>query len=115
MLRKHLLHKIVTCTGTLKAAPTIQNWGELAEITLCQVITFHNQRGGEVSKIRQLRMYIFIICILCRLDMVEIEGKRGRELPLLLMPDIKEAMEILVKKRRSQHQSKQQVFLYPPV
>ena len=58
---------------------------------------------------------IFIICILCRLDMVEIEGKRGRELPLLLMPDIKEAMEILVKKRRSQHQSKQQVFLYPPV
>ena len=47
--------------------------------------------------------------------MVEIEGKRGRELPLLLMPDIKEAMEILVKKRRSQHQSKQQVFLYTPV
>ena len=36
--------------------------------------------------------------------MVEIEGKRGREVPLLLMPDIKEAMEILVKKRRSQHQ-----------
>ena len=47
--------------------------------------------------------------------MVEIEGKRGREVPLLLMPDIKEAMEILVKKRRSQHQFKRQVFLYPPV
>ena len=57
----------------------------------------------------------FIKCIICRLDMVEIQGKRGRELPLLLMPDIKEAMEILVKKRRSQHQPKQQVFLYPPV
>ncbi|CAH3177568.1 unnamed protein product [Porites lobata] len=49
------------------------------------------------------------------LDMVEIEGKRGRQVPLLLMPDIKKAMEILVKKRQSQHQSKQQVFLYPPV
>ena len=47
--------------------------------------------------------------------MVEIEGKRGRQVPLLLMPDIKKAMEILVKKRQSQHQSKQQVFLYPPV
>lgn len=47
--------------------------------------------------------------------MVEIEGKRGRELPLLLMPDIKEAMKILVKKTQSQHRSKQQVFLYPPV
>ena len=47
--------------------------------------------------------------------MVEIEGKRGRELPLLLMPDIKEAMEILVKKRRGQHQLKRQVFLYPPL
>lgn len=46
--------------------------------------------------------------------MVEIEGKRGREVPLLLMPDIKKAMEILVKKRQSQLQSKQ-VFLYPPV
>ncbi|CAH3020709.1 unnamed protein product [Porites evermanni] len=40
--------------------------------------------------------------------MVETEGKSGRELPQLLMPDIKEAMEILLKKRRGQHQSKQQ-------
>ena len=47
------------------------------------------------------------------MDMVETEGKSGRELPQLLMPDIKEAMEILLKKRRGQHQSKQQVFLYP--
>ena len=47
--------------------------------------------------------------------MVEIEGKRGREAPLLLMPDIKEAMEILVKKRRHHHQFQPQVFLYPPV
>ena len=31
VLRKHTLQKIVTCTETLKAAPTIQNWGELAE------------------------------------------------------------------------------------
>ena len=30
--------------------------------------------------------------------MVEIEGKRGRQVPLLLMPDIKKAMEILVKR-----------------
>lgn len=32
--------------------------------------------------------------------MVEIEGKRGRKVPVLLTPDIKEAMDILVKKRR---------------
>ena len=50
VLRKHLLQKIVTCTATLKAAPTIQNWGELAETTLCRVITFNKRRGGEVSK-----------------------------------------------------------------
>ena len=56
MLKEHLLHKIVTCTGTLEAAPTIQNWGELAEITLCQVTTFQNRAGGEVSKMLQLRM-----------------------------------------------------------
>ena len=50
VLRKHLLQKIVTCTETLKAAPTIQNWSELAETTLCRVITFNKRRGGEVSK-----------------------------------------------------------------
>ena len=50
MLRKHLLQKIVTCTETLKAAPTIQNWSELAETTICRVITFNKRRGGEVSK-----------------------------------------------------------------
>ena len=41
--------------------------------------------------------------------------QKGTELPLLLTTDIKEAMEILLKKRWGQHQSKQQVFLYPPV
>ncbi|CAH3186017.1 unnamed protein product, partial [Porites lobata] len=50
VLRKRLLQKIVTCTETLKAAPTIQNWSELAETTLYRVITFNKQRGGEVSK-----------------------------------------------------------------
>ena len=50
MLRKHILQKIVTCIETLKAATTIQNWGELAETTLCRVITFNKRRGGEVSK-----------------------------------------------------------------
>ena len=32
--------------------------------------------------------------------MVEIEGKRGRKVPVLLTPDIKGAMDILVKKRQ---------------
>ena len=50
VLWKHPVHKIVTCTETLEAPPPIQNWGELAEIILCQVITFHNQEGAEVSK-----------------------------------------------------------------
>ena len=32
--------------------------------------------------------------------MVEIEGKRGRKVPVLLTPNIKGAMDILVKTRR---------------
>ena len=66
MLRKHPLHKIVTCTGTLKAAPTIQNWGELAEITLCQVIT------EEVVKFRKC---CSLECGMTRLE--EISNKRN--------------------------------------
>ena len=50
MSRKHLLQKIVTCTETLKAAPTIQNWSELAETTICRMITLNKRRGGEASK-----------------------------------------------------------------
>ena len=47
--------------------------------------------------------------------MVDIESKRGHKVSVLLTPDIKGAMDILVKKRQeAKHQYKQQVFLCPP-
>ncbi|KAJ7372801.1 hypothetical protein OS493_016720 [Desmophyllum pertusum] len=34
-----------------------------------------------------------------RLDMVEIKGKRGRKVPILLTKDVKKAIDVLVEKR----------------
>ena len=44
--------------------------------------------------------------------MVEIEGKRGRKVPVLLTPDIKGAMDILVKKRQEANINTNKKFFF---
>ena len=49
-LRKHLLARIAALTEIVSKKPTLENWGQLAEVTLCRVIIFNKRRGGEASK-----------------------------------------------------------------
>ncbi len=84
----------------LEEQPNIKNWSELAKVILCQVILFNRRREGEVS---MMSLNAFILRdtssthpdvelalsdlekSLCKhFQRIEIRGKRGRKVPILL-------------------------------
>lgn len=90
-----------------------QHWVELAKITLCDVILFNRRREGEVSKmslngftLRNTSSFHPVIELalsdldkkLCKhFQRIEIRGKRGRKVPILLTPDMLTSMQLIVK------------------
>ncbi|KAI7790204.1 hypothetical protein IRJ41_018222, partial [Triplophysa rosa] len=98
-----------------QASPSAENYAALAKVTLSQVILFNRRREGEVSWMllsafqsrdsSELHEDI-AICLsefekkLCNhFTRVEIRGKRGRKVPVLLKPSLVSAMELLVETR----------------
>ncbi len=112
----------------LEEEPTIKHWAELAKVTLCQVILFNRRREGEVSKM-SLNAFILrdtssthpdvelslsdLEKSLCKhFQRIEIRGKRGRKVPILLTPDMVTSMELLVKTRRNCDVLDENVFMF---
>ncbi|XP_036416266.1 uncharacterized protein LOC118800194 [Colossoma macropomum] len=96
--------------------PIKKHWAELAKTTLCEVIIFNRRREGEVSKM-SLNAFTLRDSSMTHPDVehalsdfekklcnhfqrIEIKGKRGRKVPVLLTPDMLVSMELLVKTRR---------------
>ncbi|XP_063797656.1 uncharacterized protein LOC134969914 [Pseudophryne corroboree] len=87
----------------------------LAKVTLTQLILFNRRREGEVSKMRLssfesrhtadlqgdvAQALSEMEKALCHhFTRIEIPGKRGRKVPVLLSPCMQKAMEILTEKR----------------
>ncbi len=112
----------------LEEKPNIKNWSELAKVILCQVILFNRRREGEVSKM-SLNAFILrdtssthpdvelalsdLEKSLCKhFQRIEIRGKRGRKVPILLTPDMVTSMELLVKTRRNCDVLDENVFMF---
>lgn len=95
--------------------PSQKSWSELSQITLTQLIIFNRRREGEVSRMEvnsylhrnKQRMQDDILESLSpfekqlcnNLIRVEIEGKRGRKVPVLFPPNVKESVDLLIKTR----------------
>ena len=96
-----------------KATPQV--YADLCKSTLAQVILFNRRRGGEVGKMLLQRfldrntnpVHTDVTVGLTKFEKqlckhfsrVEIEGKRGRKVPMLLSPDVVSALELLISKR----------------
>ncbi len=100
----------------LQEEPSPLNWKELAKVTLAQVILFNRRRAGEVSRM-PLSVYLSkdttethedvnlaltaLEQKLCRhFVRVAIVGKRGRKVPVLLTPLMRESIDSLTEKRK---------------
>lgn len=93
-----------------------ETWTQLTKVTLTQVILFNRRRAGEVSKM-PLSAYLSqnpsdsqedVNAALSDLEKklcqhfrrIEIRGKRGRKVPVLLTPAMNQALDLLVSKRQ---------------
>lgn len=97
--------------------PSRDTWYHLASITLSKIVVFNKRRSGETSKMtieqysaRPLwseqtteesknAMTEFEKQLARHFCLVEIYGKRGKKVPVLLTPDTKHAVDLLIKTR----------------
>ncbi|XP_059371080.1 uncharacterized protein LOC132108389 [Carassius carassius] len=105
-----------------------QTWAKLAKVILAQVILFNRRRAGEVSKMT-LSAYVCqnpsdphedvnealsdLEKKLCQhFSRIEIRGKRGRKVPVLLTPVMKQGLDLLVGTRQECEVPRENVYLF---
>ena len=127
-LHFHLSEKQQQLLKSLKEETSSSNWKDLAKVTLAQLIIFNRRREGEVSR-TPLSAYLLIdgsethedinLALtpleqkLCKhFSRMTIVGKRGRKVPLLLTPIIRESLDLLVQKREECGVLNENVFLF---
>nr|XP_043909192.1 uncharacterized protein LOC122786777 isoform X2 [Solea senegalensis] len=111
----HLAEKQQQHLNDLQKHSSPSNWKELAKVTLTQVVLFNRRRGGEVSRML-LSAYLSkdtsdthgdVSLALTPLEQklckhfvrITIVGKRGRKVPVLLTPIMRESLDALTEKR----------------
>ena len=102
-------------------------WKKLNEVTLCHLIIFNRRRQGEVSKMKledfQKRSSAAIVngdCVMTDLErhlckmfkVIEIVGKRGRTVPVLLGTDVMAWLKALVANRNAAGVAQDNIFLF---
>ncbi|XP_029007539.1 uncharacterized protein LOC114856073 isoform X2 [Betta splendens] len=117
MMHQYLVKQRVKYQSKLQEEPNKKHWAELAKVTLCDVILFNRRRAGELSKMSlnaftlrntssthpdvELSLSELEKKLCKHFQRIEIRGKRGRKVPILLTPDVLASMELMVKTRRS--------------
>ncbi|RXN19425.1 hypothetical protein ROHU_007292 [Labeo rohita] len=113
--QKHLKSVEQVSKDKLKENVNGPDWKILAETLLCQVILFNRRREGEASKLL-LASYMSrnvkppnedVVKSLTKLERelcseltrLEIRGKRGKKVPVLLTKDMVESMDVLNESR----------------
>uniref|UniRef100_A0A3B3TG06 Uncharacterized LOC111855400 n=1 Tax=Paramormyrops kingsleyae TaxID=1676925 RepID=A0A3B3TG06_9TELE len=113
MMHLFLDNKQKSTFNDLSSNATSKNWTCLAKVTLSQVVLFNRRREGEVSKmpltsfvcrntfdLHEDVAFTELEKKLCRhFTWIEIKGKKGRKVPVLLTPEMQKSMELLKEKR----------------
>ncbi|XP_051734581.1 uncharacterized protein LOC127504143 isoform X42 [Ctenopharyngodon idella] len=128
LLHKFLATERAKCMKDLEEEPNIKSFGNLAQVTLTQVVLFNRRRQGEVSKMElqaftsrnrtelnpdiMMGLTEFERKVAKYFDRVEIRGKRSRMVPVLLTPDMITAMDLLIKNRNECQVHTENVYLF---
>ncbi len=112
-LNKHLDEKAKSATAALEVAATPQNYSSVARTTLTKIVLFNRRRVGEVSKMK-LKNFLERDCSFTQKEMnlseyeqklcmyferVELKGKRGRKVAVLLSPEMTKSLNLMIMKR----------------
>ncbi|KAI3355954.1 hypothetical protein L3Q82_004240 [Scortum barcoo] len=127
-LHQHLEKTADLASEVLEKTPTQQVYAELCKATLAKIILFNRRRGGEVAKM-QLKSFLERDTTVLHTDVaagltkfeqklckhfsrVEIRGKRGRKVAVLLSPDMVDALTQLIRKRQECGVPEENTFLF---
>ncbi|KAI7789439.1 hypothetical protein IRJ41_018073 [Triplophysa rosa] len=111
VLQKHLKSVDQVSKQKLRENVNVTDWKVLAEAVLCQIILFNRRRVGEASKLL-LASYVGrnvkplnkdVVTSLSKLELhlcneltrIEIRGKKGRKVPVLLTKDMVDSIDML--------------------
>lgn len=128
LLDSHMENVKVAAERMLSLCPSAKNYATLAKVTLAQLIIFNRRREGEVSRMelatfkarRKSELNEDMALCLTPLEnkmcdfftRVEIRGKRGRGVPVLLKPSMVSAMELLADTRELCGVSKENIYMF---
>lgn len=128
ILHRYLKEAAESAFCNLKEEATAQNYAQLAKVTLAQIIVFNRRRAGEVSKMRlrsfyerdNTKLHEDVAMGLSKTEQrlcnyfshVEIMGKRGRKVAVLLTPSMVDALSLLTSKRTECGVCETNVFLF---
>ncbi|XP_016417564.1 uncharacterized protein LOC107747529, partial [Sinocyclocheilus rhinocerous] len=112
----------------LSSQPSSQHWAKLAKVTLTQIMLFNRRREGEVSQMplsaytssNQSDGHPDISMALSELEnklcqyfkRLEIRGKRGRKVPVLVTPSMQESIRLLIENRNGCGVPNENSFLF---
>ncbi|KAL7879682.1 hypothetical protein SRHO_G00019360 [Serrasalmus rhombeus] len=128
MLHLYLDQKQEEFFQKLSADASSKNWTLLAKVTLAQTILFNRRREGEVSKMALTSfasrstddLHEDVALALSELEKklchhfsrIEIRGKRGRKVPVLLTPTMQRNMELLKEKREECAVPSENIYMF---
>lgn len=132
LLTKYLKERAAISAASLKKAQStgeIQNsWKELAKVTLTQMILFNRKRQGEISKLKlndyaslkKGESHVLDVQTLSQFEQnlvntmwrVEVVGKRGRTVPVLITDEVKCSVDEVVRRREAAGITKNNDFVF---
>ena len=118
MLNQYIAAESKKCQAQLESDTDAESWQTLARVTLVSVILFNRRRAGETERlllneynkrstdnlsVKDIADSLSAVeQVLCRtMSRVEIRGKRGRIVPVILTPQMVIAIDLLNSKRHA--------------
>jgi len=116
-LKTYIDEKLESLANQLKCEPKYETWRRLSEVVLTRLLVFNKRRASEPAKLElsqymnrpnwQAASNIEVVQnlqpveqkLMSRMDMVQVPGKRNRRVPIIITPEVGEAMELLVSRR----------------
>ena len=117
VLSNYLDKTINIISINLRKNVTMKSWLSLSKTVLVKLITFNKRRGGEAARMTLdnwvkkpnwgahanqdilSSLNTFEKKLATEMDLLKINGKKGRHVPVLITPGLKEAMTLLVNTR----------------
>ncbi|XP_059184663.1 uncharacterized protein LOC131967738 isoform X2 [Centropristis striata] len=128
ILHQYLEKSAESAFCNLKEKATTQNYAQLAKVTLAQIIVFNRRRAEEVSKMRlksfherdNTKLHEDVAMGLSKTEQklcnyfsrIEIMGKRGRKVAVLLTPRMVDALSLLTSQRTECGVCATNIFLF---